>query len=92
MAPFFCPVNEISFWAWAGGEVGRFAPVGHGRGRDLKRQLVRAWIAGMTAVRSVAPRARFMTAEPLIHVAPRSDSAADIEAAQSLQAGAVRGA
>ena len=83
MAPFFCPVNEISFWAWAGGEVGRFAPVSHGRGRDLKRQLVRAWIAGMTAVRSVAPRARFMTAEPLIHVAPRSDSAADIEAAQT---------
>jgi hypothetical protein len=81
--PFFCPVNEISFWAWAGGEVGRFAPVTHGRGSELKRQLVRASIAGTTAVRSVAPRARFLSAEPLIHVAPRSDSATDIASAET---------
>ncbi len=67
-APFYCPVNEISFWAWAGGEVGRFNPCQHGRGGELKRQLVRATIAAIDAIRAVDPRARFITAEPLIHV------------------------
>ena len=68
--PFFCPVNEISFWAWAGGEVGRFNPSSYGRGPDLKRQLVHAAIAGIEAVRTVRPDARFITAEPLINVDP----------------------
>jgi hypothetical protein len=66
--PVYCPVNEMSFWAWAGGEVGRFNPCGHGRGAELKRQLVRATIAAIEAIRGVDPRARFITAEPLIHV------------------------
>ncbi len=66
--PAYCPVNEMSFWAWAGGEVGRFNPGAHGRGAELKRQLVRATIAAIEAVRAVDPRARFITAEPLIHV------------------------
>ncbi len=66
--PVYCPINEISFWAWAGGEVGRFNPCAHGRGAELKRQLVRATIAAIDAIRSVDPRARFITAEPLIHV------------------------
>ena len=81
-APFFCPVNEISFWAWAGGEVGRFAPVGHGRGGELKDQLVRASLAAMRAVREIQPRARFLHAEPLIHVEPRSPSATDCAASE----------
>lgn len=68
-AAFYCPVNEISFWAWAGGEVGHFGPFGLGRGAELKRQLVRAAAAATRAVRAVDPRARFITAEPLIHVA-----------------------
>ena len=66
--PVYCPVNEMSFWAWAGGEVGRFNPCAHGRGAELKRQLVRATIAAIDAIRAVDPRARFITAEPLIHV------------------------
>jgi hypothetical protein len=66
--PAYCPVNEMSFWAWAGGEVGRFNPCDRGRGAELKRQLVRATIAAIDAVRTVDPRARFITAEPLIHV------------------------
>jgi len=67
-APTYCPVNEMSFWAWAGGEVGRFNPCGYGRGAELKRQLVRATIAAIDAIRNVDPRARFITAEPLINV------------------------
>ena len=67
-APFLCPVNEISFWSWAGGEVGRFGPGAIGRGAELKRQLVRAWIAAVDAVRAVVPAARFLCAEPAIHI------------------------
>jgi hypothetical protein len=64
----FCPVNEISYFAWAGGEVGRMQPAGGGRGAELKRQLVRAGIAATEAIKTVDPTARFVTAEPLIHV------------------------
>jgi hypothetical protein len=65
---FYCPINEISYWAWAGGEVGRFNPCCHQRGPDLKRQLVRATIAAIDGIRTVDRRARFITAEPLINV------------------------
>lgn len=67
---YFCPVNEMSFWAWAGGDMARFNPCARGRGGDLKRQLARAAIASIDAVREVDPRARFIVAEPSIHVAP----------------------
>jgi beta-glucosidase/6-phospho-beta-glucosidase/beta-galactosidase len=72
--PFVCPVNEISFWAWAGGDTGRFAPSAEGRGMELKRQLVRAAIAAIAAVREVDPDARFICAEPLIHVDPGANT------------------
>lgn len=68
--PFFCPINEISYWAWAGGETGKMNPGTLGRGAELKQQLVRAYLACMAAVRRVDRRARFLTAEPLIHVSP----------------------
>ena len=79
---FYCPVNEISFWAWAGGEVGRFNPCTHGRGNELKRQLVRAAIAATDAIRSVDPQARFVTAEPVIHVDPGLGDEAHWQAAE----------
>lgn len=66
--PVLCPVNEISYWAWAGGETGRFGPAAQGRGAELKRQLVRASIAATAAVRAAVPEARFIHAEPAIHV------------------------
>jgi hypothetical protein len=67
-APHFCPINEISYWAWAGAEVGRMNPATLGRGAELKRQLVRAFIASVDAIRAVDSRAKFITAEPLINV------------------------
>ena len=76
--PAFCTVNEMSYWAWAGGEVGRIGPLAHGRGTALKRQLVRASIAATRAIRAVVPEARFLHAEPLINVVagPPEDEAA----------------
>lgn len=70
---YFTPVNEPSFFAWAGGEVGRFAPHCTGRGPDLKIALVRAAIAGIDAIRTVVPNARIVNADPLCRVVPPLD-------------------
>ena len=68
--PFYNPINEISFFSWAAAEVGYMYPYRTGAGMALKRQLVRAAIAGMDAIREVDPRARFIHVDPLIHVVP----------------------
>jgi hypothetical protein len=66
--PFYCPVNEISYWAWAGGDHAQMFPNSVGRGPELKRQLARAAIRAIDGIRMVSPDARFIQAEPLIHV------------------------
>ncbi len=66
--PFYCPVNEISFSSWGGGDAGYLNPFGRGRGYELKVQLVRAAIAAMEAILEVDPRARFVHADPAINV------------------------
>ncbi|MFO7168765.1 MAG: hypothetical protein DIU80_012160 [Chloroflexota bacterium] len=68
-APSYTPVNEISFLAWAG-NTGYIYPQYYGRGPELKRQLVRAAIAGMNAILEVDPRARFIHVDPIYHVVP----------------------
>ena len=70
--PFYTPVNEISFLAWAAGDVGYIHPFGVERGVELKRQLIRAAIAGIEAIWQVNRQARIVQVEPVIHVtAPR---------------------
>jgi UDP-galactopyranose mutase len=64
----YTPINEISFLAWAAGEKAYFHPHRQDIGTELKHQLVRASIAGMEAIWEVAPAARIMHTEPLIHV------------------------
>jgi len=71
-APFVCPVNEINFLAWNGGEVGHINPWEKTRADDLKRQLVRAAIAATEAVLDVLPAARIAHCEPAIHIFPRN--------------------
>ncbi|MDX9874046.1 MAG: hypothetical protein RBS88_03980 [Spongiibacteraceae bacterium] len=71
--PFYAPVNEISYWAWAGGDEAHFNPLARGRGFELKHQLVRASIAAIEAIRAVDARARFVQIDPVIHVRAASD-------------------
>ncbi len=78
--PFYCPVNEISYWSWAGAEVGRFNPFAQGRGGAFKRQLVRGAIEATAAIRGVDPRARLITAEPLINIIAGADPTQAAEA------------
>ncbi|MDB6018568.1 MAG: beta-glucosidase/6-phospho-beta-glucosidase/beta -galactosidase [Pedosphaera sp.] len=68
LGPYFVPVNEISFFSWAGGEEGGLNPHATGRGFELKCQLVRASIAAMKAIWAVNSRARFVHVDPIIHV------------------------
>jgi beta-glucosidase/6-phospho-beta-glucosidase/beta-galactosidase len=65
---FICPVNEISFFSWIAGDAGHFYPYERKRGNRLKKQLVRAAIKSIDAIRSVAPDARFVQTDPAIHV------------------------
>ncbi|MDB6054518.1 MAG: hypothetical protein JWN25_2041 [Verrucomicrobiales bacterium] len=71
---YFTPVNEPSFFSWAGGHVGRFAPHCIGKGVELKRSLIRAAIQGINAIRAAVPSARIINVDPLCHVIPRDDS------------------
>jgi hypothetical protein len=66
--PFYAPINEISFFAWAAGEKGLMHPYELGEGSRMKAQLVRAAIAAMEAIWEVDPRARMLHVDPLIHV------------------------
>jgi len=66
--PFYTPINEISFLAWAAGYKGYIHPHARDRALELKRQLVRAAITGMEAIWAVQPNARFVHVDPLVHV------------------------
>ncbi len=63
-----CPINEISFFAWAGGDAARLNPFERGRSFELKTQLVRATIECIEAVWGILPEARIVTIDPIINV------------------------
>lgn len=64
------PINEMSFLAWAGGDVRYMNPFEAARGTELKVQFVLATIAAIDAIRDVVPSARFLSPEPIIRVVP----------------------
>jgi len=80
--PWVVPVNEISFFAWAGGEIGIFNPFAKGRADELKRQLLRASIAAMDAMRQVNPHIRIVHTEPMINVVPHAERPHEAAAAE----------
>ena len=80
---FYCTINEISFWAWAGGKVGLFAPAGREKSAQLKRQLASAAIAATRAIKGVDARAQFICAEPLIQVTCHSHDPDEIMTAEA---------
>jgi len=76
----YTPVNEISFLSWTASATTEMGPAGLQQadleaegdtcvsGFQIKQRLVRAALAGMTAIRAVDPAARFMHVEPVVHV------------------------
>ncbi len=65
---FVAPVNEISFFAWAGGESAYLNPFETERPHELKAQLVRAAIEAIEAAWDVNPQTRIVHTDPLINV------------------------
>lgn len=65
------PVNEIAFWAWAGGATGGFAPFLWDEGAALKARLLEAHLAVVAALRAEGALEPILLSEPLIHVVPR---------------------
>jgi hypothetical protein len=61
----FIPVNEPSYFSWAAGEVGLFAPYLHGRGWELKVNLIRAAVEGINAIWAAFPQANIINVDPL---------------------------
>jgi hypothetical protein len=67
--PFFvAPINEISFFAWAGGESAYLNPFETERPHELKAQLVRAAIEAIEAAWGVNAEVRIVHTDPLINV------------------------
>lgn len=86
--PWISPVNEISFLAWAGGDVACINPMAQHRGFELKCQLVRASIAAIEAVRDVRRDTRIATHDPAFNVIAgpeRSHDAPQAEASRLAQ-------
>jgi hypothetical protein len=80
-APWWCPINEISYWAYAAGTVGFIEPVARGRPSDIKRQLVAAYLAGAERLKWTDSRARLLATDPLIHVTSRAGENSESRAA-----------
>lgn len=72
---FYTPINEITFFAFIGGEWGWTAPWGNTReGRErLRLALCRADIAAVKAIRGVDPKARMVHVDPLVLVVAPHD-------------------
>jgi beta-glucosidase/6-phospho-beta-glucosidase/beta-galactosidase len=81
---FFTPINEITFWGFAGGEWGWMGPFGRDKAQRfaLRDVLSRAAIAGVKAIREVDPEARMVHVEPVIRVVPPADRPDLAEAAR----------
>lgn len=82
--PIWCPVNEISYFAYMAGDQAEWHPYASGQGCEVKRQLVRGAIAATDAVRRVDPRARVIWAEPCVHIVPATMGAQDVTDARCM--------
>ncbi len=71
------PINEVSFMSWLGGDVAGTSPYCQHNGWEVKYALMRAYIAGIRALREVDPGIRILTTEPLVNVVPAFDATAE---------------
>lgn len=81
-APLACPINEISFAAWAA-DHGYFGPKGVAPPGRFKQLLARAAIVAAEAMLAADPACRLVWAEPLVHVAPRDGGRAEMRRAEA---------
>lgn len=76
------PINEVSFLSWLGGDVRGTSPYTVGQGWDVKYFLMKAYIEGVTYLKTFHPNIRVLTSEPLISICAQdfTDTVAVLEA------------
>ena len=62
------PINEVGFISWLGGEVSATSPYCTHNGWGVKYAYVKAYIAGIIALKEIDPNVRILTTEPLVNV------------------------
>ncbi|HEV2611357.1 MAG TPA: b-glycosidase [Noviherbaspirillum sp.] len=72
---YFTPINEITFFAFSGGEWGWIAPYRKTRAdrEALRLALCKASIAGVKAIREILPESRMVHVDPLVQVVAPPD-------------------
>ncbi|MBX9749145.1 MAG: hypothetical protein K5Q68_05965 [Roseococcus sp.] len=83
------PVNEMAFWAWAGGETGGFAPFLTRQGDAFKRQLVAGHLAVVAALRDAGALEPILVCEPLIWIVADPENPLEQHYSASRVAGSV---
>lgn len=68
-----CPINEISFFAWGGGDTAYINPFSEGRGDELKKLLVRSAIRASDLLKRKFPRTWLVQIDPIINIAPNPE-------------------
>lgn len=77
------PMNEVSFISWLGGDVCGTAPYCKGYGWEVKYALMKAYIAGIEAIKEEDNNVRILTTEPLVNmVAPLGANDYELSAAR----------
>jgi hypothetical protein len=66
------PINEVGFISWLGGDVAGTSPYCFNNGWQVKYAYMRAYIAGVRALKEVDSGVRILTTEPLINVTCRN--------------------
>lgn len=79
------PINEVSFMSWLGGDVAGTSPYCRNNGWEVKYAYMRAYIAGVKAMKEVDPRVRILTTEPLVSLSPKlNPTSGDIDNARNM--------
>ncbi len=68
------PINEVSFISWLGGDVCGTVPYCRSYGWEVKYSLMKAYIAGIEAVKEEDNNVRILTTEPLVNMVPPLDA------------------
>lgn len=64
------PINEVSFISWLGGDAAGTSPWCTNQGWRVKYALMRAYIAGIKAMKEIDPGIRILTTEPIVNIVP----------------------
>lgn len=64
------PINEVGFISWLGGDHASTTPYAKGMGWDVKYALIRSYIQGIKAMKSIHSDVAVLTTEPIVNIVP----------------------